>query len=292
MPAFVNRPVWSVVEQFANRAVNDLYTAVKVNREGRILPTLVARQIPFTTSVLETDLNVTRFLELPRWKIPGAMIKSFDIGSSDSTRINFVMVHGQASQVARSNPFPNQLIENPPIMDSVDIQRSGLRSYIQTLEVWVDDTIGVVPGKYAQLIADWSIGSHLTQNGSVESLGIVSPIAVGDNIELDGVVFHIEQVSHSAHIRGYERSFTTTLHLTNGMRAERTSSENEDRKFPIYPGLYYDDNVGAEPGYVFEQHETTGGKSREAEFSDEARDPPPEEVGPDGDKAYEDVYDD
>jgi hypothetical protein len=40
------------------------------------------------------------------------------------------------------------------------------------------------------------------------------------------------------------------------------------------------------------EHETTGGKSREAEFSDEARDPPPEEVGPDGDKAYEDVYDD
>jgi hypothetical protein len=49
MPELTNKPLWSVLQQYLNPTVNEMYTCLRVNKDNRIVPTLVVRQIPFTT---------------------------------------------------------------------------------------------------------------------------------------------------------------------------------------------------------------------------------------------------
>jgi hypothetical protein len=103
----------------------------------------------------------------------------------------------------------------------------------------------------------------------VSCLGIESPICEGDNLEFEGIVYHIESVNHSCAIDPGSgmRHWATTLTLTNGLRAEDShtgtsgtggtnngggtpSDTNPD--FPIYPGFRQDDNTSIDPGTSIE----------------------------------------
>ena len=55
-------------------------------------------------------------------------------------------------------------------------------------------------------------------SGTINFVGIPQPIAVGDNLQFDNVVYHIEQVSHVAAIsQDGKKMFRTTVVLSNGM---------------------------------------------------------------------------
>jgi hypothetical protein len=280
MPDFVNKPLWSVLQQFLNPVVNEMYTTLRVNDKGFVVPMLVVRQIPFTTEAfanndasslasnesgpllqgqVRSQIKTTPFLSVPRWLLSSTMVNDIDIGRSDATRINFVHVYGQDSNAAEQVPFSSQLSLNPPARDDLDIQRSGLRSYMTTVACALKDTVGATPSTWIALTADRLIGSQYTLNGTIQSVGIQSPIAEGDNLEWDGTVFHIEGYNHQCHIEpGGNRSFTTMLTLTNGMRANgavdvtNSSSGNSGNDMPIYPGLHVDDNRAYDPGYNIE----------------------------------------
>lgn len=280
LPDFANRPLWQVLQGYLNPTINEMFTTLRVNPDGAVVPTMVVRQIPFTTEAFVPDASVpgattqggftpnTRFLTLPRWEIPTSMIQSLDIGRSDSTRFNFVHVYGASAYQATNVPLQAQMINNPPVRDDLDIMRSGIRPYMTTVECWINDQIGDVPGQWIKLIADWTIGSQFTLNGSLQCKGVQSPICVGDNIEFDKVVYHIESVTHSAGISGETRHWSTQLSLTNGMRADLPSSDFTDApvggdivKFPIYPGFEKEDNMAQNPGLTAEHRLTTGGLS-------------------------------
>jgi hypothetical protein len=278
MPDFVNKPVWSVLQQFLNPTVNEMYTALRVNDKGFVVPMLVVRQIPFTTDAfnptIQTNqadagtfgpsgevksIKVTPFLNLPRWRLHPSMINDVDVGRSDATRINFVHIYGQDSNSADQVSFSSQLALNPPARDDLDIQRSGLRSYMTTVACATRDQVGETPATWIALVADRLIGSQFTLNGSVQSIGIHAPICEGDNVEWDGVVYHIESYNHHCAIeQGGVRSFTTMLTLTNGMRSSggtdvsNKSTGNNGSDMPIYPGLRLDDNSRFDPGFNFE----------------------------------------
>ncbi len=263
MPDFANKPVWSVMQQYLNPTINEMYTCLRVNPEGKIVPTIVLRQIPFTTDAFEPLLSaddsrsveVTRFLSLPRWIIPNVMIQSLDIGRSDQTRVNMVHVYASNSYQQNAISVQEQMVNNPPIMDHLDVMRSGLRPYQATVECWVDDSVGKAPRQWMNLIADWTMGSQYTLNGTVECYGIQSPICEGDNVEIDGVVFHIESISHTANIDGMgNKSWRTVMQLTNGMRADATTQSGH----PIYPGFVDSDNTGFDPGLTLEHRAATG----------------------------------
>lgn len=255
-PVLANRTLWSVFQQYLNPAINELYTCLRVNPEGLIVPTIVFRQIPFTTSVYYTkkDHVVTYFLELPRWQIPATLITDVDIGRSDATRTNLVHVYGTSSYLANGGtPVQYQMIKNPPIRDDLDIQRSGVRPYVTTVDSWVSQSMGAVPGTWMSLIADWMMGSQYTLNGTVSTKGIFAPICEGDNLEFDGCVYHIESVSHSVVI-GMDgmKSFTTSLTLTNGMRAVEGPASDHGSVQPIYAGFRSEDNRGFDPGLALQ----------------------------------------
>lgn len=287
MPQFTNRPVWSVLQQFLNPVVNEMFTCMRVNANGDVVPTIQLRQIPFTTDVFadrnkngginqgdfgptQKVLKLTPFLSLPRWVMYPQLLSSVDIGRSDATRINFVHVYGQTAYSTNNISITEQLVNNPPVRDDLDIQRSGLRSYMTTVACDAVNEVGKVPRVWMEFVADIMMGSQFTMNGTMNCVGIHSPIAEGDNVEFDHVVYHIESVTHNCSISDDGmRVFTTHLGLTNGLRSDESgfgtfndtsttaaASGDGGVSFPLYPGVDQGDNTQFDPGTNVDRDDT------------------------------------
>jgi hypothetical protein len=277
--SFCNIPVWEVLNQYLNPTINEMYTCLRVanfpqandpsKTQGRIMPTVVLRQIPFTTNAFKNQvtprpnpevptpssailnqiphINITRFMDLPRWVMHETLVKEYNIGRSDVTRHNFVHVYGQDANSIGGNTVTAQLALNPPIRDDLDIQRSGMRGYMTTVACAFINQLGAAPSIWMALAADRLMGGQFTLNGTLSCQGITAPICEGDNMEWDGVVYHIESVQHTCAIAGDgKKNFHTTFTLVNGLRAGATS--DIDASHPIYPGFLKIDNSFYNPG--------------------------------------------
>jgi len=251
---FINRPLWQLLQQFLNPAINEMYTALKPGPDGNITPTVVVRQIPFNTQVAEEDnsFKLARFLELPRWRIDPVMVRGLDVGRDDSTHFNMVKLQGDFalfSQTDLVNASKNE-IRNPPVYDDIDIGRSGLKAFFQVVNGAPEDAVRPDGFRvWTEAVADRVMGSQFTLNGVVECIGIQSPIAEGDNIELEGIVYHIEGITDNCGLdsRG-NKYFTTSLALSNGMPAKQDVSED----FPRYAGFSLSSNE-AENSHIIEK---------------------------------------
>jgi hypothetical protein len=207
------------------------------------MPTLVARQIPFSTQSIEEDpdFKLTRFLEIPRWKIDPVMVKDFDVGRSEASHFNMVKLSGDFTPFSKTeltNASKNEL-RNPPVFDNTDIGRSGVRPYMQVVNCSIADATrpdGI--RTWTTAVADWTIGSQYTLNGTMTCSGIQTPIAEGDNIEFEGIVYHIESITDSCQITKTGKSFNTTLSLSMGMPIDQTTDNGSiSTDFPRYPGF-------------------------------------------------------
>jgi hypothetical protein len=289
-----NKTVWTIVNQFLNPAVNEMYACLRSNQNGQVVPMIVARQIPFTSDAFASSLGsvpgsstapgtviknqylqaaaaaansvptVTRFLEMPRWHIHPLMFISSDIGRSDTKRFNFVHVYGEPTILMDNNTIQAQIAKNPPVQDLADAKRSGLRLHMGTVSCSPEDIVkngsGYGPALWMAMISDWSMGMHLTLDGTMNVHGIQAPIPPGDNIEFDGVVYHIESVTHTCQLSpdGKQRSFITTLTLTNGIHSDDPSlpdpivhaTQTPDQS--IYAGIIDTDQTTYDPGFTYD----------------------------------------
>lgn len=256
-PQLINTPFWEVLQHFLNPSVNEMYTCLRHTEDGGVLPHLIVRQIPFTTDAFDakrtkhtaqargigrregpgavngedpdpplppassSSIKVTKFSSLPRWVVPSTLVISADIGRSDATRTNLVHVYGSALTMAANNSVTNQLVEAPPIRDDLDIQRSGPRPLIQTVECAVDSQHDAEARRWMELIADFTMGSQLTLNGIFECIGLPGPICEGDNIEIDNMIYHIESLADQYTIAGDgKKRWRTLVRVTNGVLAK------------------------------------------------------------------------
>jgi hypothetical protein len=234
--AFVNRPLWQMISQYNNRAINEMYTALKLTPRG-ILPTVVVRQIPFSSEsiVPNPDFPLTTFLGLPRWDLSSSLIYSLDVGRSDTTHTNLVHIYGNADDFEHNQAMTLQMGRSPPIFDDVDIARSGLRADMEIINCALYDQIEQ-PEFWMKAVADWKFGSQYTLNGSVQCLGIQSPISEGDNIEIEEMAYHIEEVTHRWGISpDGQKNFTTALGLSNGIPIDQSEATPD---FPKYAGFH------------------------------------------------------
>ena len=223
-----NVSVWSIFKKYLNETINEMYTTLRVSPTNDIIPTFVVRQIPFTTEHYtnrskKDDIN-TRFLTLPRWKIDPALIFSSNIGREDAARINFVQVFGQYARADSQTLYINaQNAKGNYQLDGDDIKRNGLRPLIKTSNNDLISGLGFKAPLWATLVADWVFAGHLKLNGSITCYGIVEPIAVGDNLEFDDIVYHIEQIDHFGVISpDGKKQFRTTISLSNGIHKNNT----------------------------------------------------------------------
>lgn len=240
MPEYWNAvQAWSIINQYLNAPLNEIYTCYRLCSDNRIYPTIVFRQIPFTTQDFKVRFNVstpiTPFLSIPRWQIDSSIVYSLDIGRDESARVNFVQYFSRVGLInnnAGAGPA-QEISANNYIFDVDDVTRSGLRPSITVgmFDPYVDTgTNGVVTGPrspiWAKIVGDSVIGSQLKLNGTMELVGIDKPICIGDNLEFEGIVFHIESVIHSCVIDpsiGIKR-FKTILKLSHGVSLDSTSS--------------------------------------------------------------------
>ncbi len=143
----------------------------------------------------------------------------------------------------------DQLTLNPPIFDAVDTYRSGMRPIMRTVNCALTDQVRPDgAGLWMRAIADWSFGSQYTLNGTLTCMGIQAPIAPGDNLEFEGIVYHVEGVHHHGTIgEDGTRFFRTTLRLTNGMPANQDDATAD---FPVYAGFINSQTTSATTGDV------------------------------------------
>lgn len=227
--SFGGRSVWSILEDYSNPAINEMYTALKVGPDGRVMPTLTLRQMPYTSPPIAAAYQdkVTAFHELPRWRAHPSTVISLNVGRSDAARTNFVHIYGTPVKPTKSTDIVEQLARNPPINDLQDYKRNGLRPHMAKYPSSpVEIVSGHGPSFWMMLRSDVLMGQHLTLTGSVTLVGVTPPISPGDNFEFMDTVYHIESVSHSCRIdKAGRRTFVTRLALSHGVRAKEVTPE-------------------------------------------------------------------
>jgi len=243
--------VWSLIEDYSNPVINESYTCYRLDREGKyVYPSLIVRQKPFNNRNYEnfvkenggneSDIakNCTKFLDLPRWKISPNLIKSINIGRSDQGRINFVQVFTRSLSVDEKFNAAAQMAKINFVEDKYDVKRHGRKPYIVNCNYdFPDSKIQLRNKEWAFLIADWVFNGHLKMNGTMQTVGIEEPICVGDNLEFDNTVFHIESISHTMNLSNNGvKVFRTNLSLSMGI------SDKSSEKVPIYAEMDYTDS--------------------------------------------------
>ena len=229
-----NVKVWAILQQYLNPTINEMYTTFRVNPENKVMPTLIVRQKPFSSLHYKAQIATTRFLQLPRWKISPNLLYDIDLGKDEAARINFVQIFTRSQATNENKDKALQTGTANYAVDIDDIGRSGLRPYIATAPFdFPTDAITVVKGKeWAKLVADWLFAGQLRESGTLSFVGIEEPISVGDNLEFDGVVYHIESLNHTMGIdTNGNKSFRTNMTVSFGtdMRSTETT--------PIYPNM-------------------------------------------------------
>jgi hypothetical protein len=240
-PEFWNQvKLWSILNQYTNTPLNELYTCFRVAPHvNRIMPTVVFRQIPFTNSDFMTqplspgaainaqakanNIFVTTFLTLPRWKVTADVILDLDIGREEAARINFVQYYSKSNFNDKGVEISGETAAKNYMFDASDIERNGLRPYIAQVQFDDDINISVQNGPiWARIVGDALTGGQLKMNGTMVCKGITEPITVGDNLEFDGTVYHIEQVSHTSAINPGDgvKQFRTTISLSSGINIQ------------------------------------------------------------------------
>ncbi len=260
---------WSIINQYVNQPLNEIYTCFRVTPNGDVMPTIVMRQVPFTTETFgkqepfTDNCEVTKFLELPRWKVSTAMTIDADLGRDESARINFVQYYGKVTINKPDAAMSAQTAAQNYVHDINDVTRSGLRPYVVSSQ-FEDLSIGTTATfsrKWAHIIGDAVMGGHLKLNGTVSFLGLVDPICVGDNLEYDGTVYHIEEVTHacSKNASMGKRLFRTTLKLSNGVSISDSALSYSEM---VHTNAYqdrkdnYENGNKSNPG-VSEEQDTT-----------------------------------
>jgi hypothetical protein len=233
-----NVKLWSVLNEYTNSPLNEMYTCFRLSPNNMVLPTIVFRQIPFTNDDFVTQnfgvldngqastIKTTLFTNVPRWKISPYYVFSLNIGKEESARINFVQYFAKSLFTKNGFDLSAETAKHNYCFDAEDAQRSGLKPYIVSNQFSdVPDAAIDNAAVWARIISDFLFGGQLKMNGSMECVGIYEPIAVGDNLEFDNIIYHIEGIVHRCAISDNGvKMFRTILTLSNGISTNTSKS--------------------------------------------------------------------
>lgn len=247
-----NVKVWDILSKYANTLINEMYTTYRVNPNGRVMPSLVIRQKPFTSEHFNSQVEVkrkyqtgfkntptTKYMDLPRWRLNPSMVFDMNLGKDEAARINFVQVYTRTVAANDARNRARQTGTGNYQFDVDDIKRSGLKPYLATADFdYPENGDKSTKGKeWANLVADWVIDGHLRESGTLSCVGIQDPISVGDNIEFDGIIYHIEAISHTINVdpRSGRKVFRTNLNVSFG------TDPRSDKTRPVYAEMDHQD---------------------------------------------------
>ena len=246
MQDFQNVQIWSVLKNYSNSVLNEMYTSYRLGKDGFVYPTLIIRQKPFSTEHFGTSKKYksaikakhTKFLDLPRWKIDPLLVTSLSLGRSDEARINFVQVTTRSLSIDENFNQALQFAKGNYISDKKDIIRSGMKPYITSCNFDYPGGSEEYSGqKWADLVGDWVLEGHLKLSGTMQTVGIEDPICIGDNLEINDTVLHIESIGHTMNISADgAKTFRTNLSLSMGVSTKST------KDIPVYSEMDHTDS--------------------------------------------------
>jgi hypothetical protein len=242
--SFNSNTAWSIINGFLNETLNEMYTTYRITPSGNVQPVVITRQKPFSSEHFEPTEKVkhTKYLKLPRWRINSHLCYSLQVARNESFRFNFVQVFTRSipENSLKGIDQATQIAQENFVIDEDDIQRHGLKPFVKTANFDFPGTNK--PNKrlrakeWSELVADWVIGGHLKLSGTSKWVGIQEDISVGDNIEIDNVVYHIESIVHSLFILpSGKKKFRTSMNLSYGV--DLRSSEDG----PVYGNMEHTD---------------------------------------------------
>lgn len=223
------------VESSAVKALKEEYTRSEDERHQALVD----------YEKLDPDSDIkqrTYFNNLPRWIIDESVLLNISVTPSESRRINFVQVWGRSAGVdftqANINPERfkvTQFMIPNYVQDTKDIKRHGLRADISETNFDVlTGTFGSISHILCRQRADWLFNGQLKPFGSITLQGVQEPICEGDNVQVRGVLFHIDSVQHSASLSpDGKKQFRTTLTVSNGIIAASLDTGNKIPQYPI-----------------------------------------------------------
>lgn len=267
--------VWSLLSQFSNAPINEMFTSLRVGRDRHVRPSFMLRQIPYSSKLAATEASsdlfrITAFSELPRWVISPKLVVKELLGPSDSLHYNFIQISG--IQYIGNDPISSTsaaLIEAPPIADVADIRRSGLKKYatmLSSLLVEPEDnnTKTTIGERYTSFLADIFFNQHYKWNGSIMMHGSQLPIAIGDNVEYRGAIYQLEALNHQGGVdpTSGRRFWRQNLQVSNGISTLTDQSDDD-----VYPHEEVSDPQTAEPtsanSLTFADTFITSGRTRD-----------------------------
>lgn len=244
-----------LLKSYLNDVINEMYFCFRIDQKtNSVLPKIVIRQKPFNTEHgIRTNkttpkappqfeqIKGTKYLGLPRWRIDPELIFSLNLSKNEGLRFNFVHIVGKTENPALDSAllaFQNASSSTVQF-DNEDIKRHGLRPYTRVTNFdWPEEgkaDTGYAE-KWSKLVWDWIHGGELKLNGNIQTVGIEENICVGDNLQIDRNVFHIEAISHVGGIDPDGRKyFRTNISLSHGID-ERSSSRG-----PVYAEMDHTD---------------------------------------------------
>lgn len=242
MQDFQNVKVWSLLKNYSNPVLNETYATYRVAPDGYIYPSIVVRQKPFNNRHYIKNPNKTihtQFLDLPRWKISSDLITGLNLGRNDSARVNFVQVFTRSLSVDPNFDQAAQIKTGNFVADEDDIKRNGMKPYIATCNYdYPSGTKKIRAKEWANLVSDWLINGHLKMNGSIQSIGIEEPICIGDNLDFDNTVYHIESITHTMFLgKNGNKVFRTNLNLSMGI------DDRSTKNIPVYAEMDHTDTL-------------------------------------------------
>jgi hypothetical protein len=245
-PSWDNQPLWSIINEWSNPAANEIYTTLRYDpTDDGIRPTVVHRQIPFTTPDLyriggeklqkfkkarpdaDSIMAMTNYVNLPRWKIEPFMVTSINIGTSNDGRVNFVKVDDyegmkrvaeshSGGSISMAKVFQAQgFVDGNFFYDEDDIKKHGFKAQVMNSFMTGYTTGSVL---LSAMQADFRFNGHLKFTGRLTTYGIAEPICVGDNLEYQNVLYHIEGVDHMCRINpDGSKTYRTIFTLSQGL---------------------------------------------------------------------------
>ena len=225
------KTVWSILHDNLNQVLNEMYVAFRLDPESdSIVPTIVARQKPLSNPDYKPEAGypVTYFTSLPRWRLSPAFMYSYQLSKNQNLDYNFVQVFTRGLAATAQGDLTRQIQEENYVTNPLSIERGGMRAYIQSSNF--DFPVGgekrIKAKQWTNIVADWVINGHLKESGTIQCIGIVEPIAVGDNLEFDNVVYHIETIHHLMVIHpDGKKQFKTDLGVSYGIEAISASNQ-------------------------------------------------------------------
>ncbi len=252
-----NNTLWGMINQYLNPIMNEAYCDLHAVRNSlggvSLRPMLVVRQIPFNTpdfdkfwdaqtadgAIAPEKYKVTNLVSLPKTVLPAEKVIGYDVGYSDYDRVNFVEVNAFDIDVAKNSPGAANNV-NKPRFEEGSIRRFGLRP-----RVHFGADYGVVRGNveetgyWSPLIMDWWFNGNRYANGTIECVGLLQHIALGENVVLpqEKILGHVESYTHTFSVdENGNKLFRTNIDFSRGISSDSTETE--------FKYVYGDSNFG------------------------------------------------